>query len=59
MVELLIIGGNLMTKYTDELTVKTLSECFQGREIVQIDCEIINIGGGGMHCITQQEPKLH
>jgi len=51
-------GGNLLTKHTDELTVKTLSECFPGREIVQIECELLNIGGGGMHCITQQEPRL-
>ncbi len=29
---------------------------FQNREIVQIDALELNIEGGGMHCITQQQP---
>jgi agmatine deiminase len=29
---------------------------FPGRMVVAIDPLAINLGGGGMHCITQQEP---
>jgi len=33
-----------------------LKDCFPGRTIVQIDAIDIVEGGGGIHCITQQEP---
>ena len=34
-----------------------LAECFPGRDILQIDALHIVEGGGGIHCITQQEPQ--
>jgi agmatine deiminase len=34
----------------------TLTELFPNRKIHPIDAMAINVGGGGMHCITQQEP---
>lgn len=40
----------------DESARKVLAGCFPGREIVQIDARAIVEGGGGIHCITQQEP---
>lgn len=43
---------------TDEAMRKILAQSYPDREIVQIDPLSINWGGGGMHCITQQEPKL-
>lgn len=43
---------------TDEAMRKILAEQYPDREIIQIDPLAINWGGGGMHCITQQEPKL-
>jgi agmatine deiminase len=33
-----------------------LEEVFPGRKIVQVYAENINRGGGGMNCITQQQP---
>jgi agmatine deiminase len=30
--------------------------CFPEREIVQIDVNYLASGGGGIHCITQQQP---
>ena len=34
-----------------------LASLYPEREIVQIDVSSIAIGGGGIHCITQQQPK--
>jgi agmatine deiminase len=33
-----------------------LEQAFPGREVVQVYAENINRGGGGMNCITQQQP---
>jgi agmatine deiminase len=33
-----------------------LAQCFPDRDIMQIDALDIVQGGGGIHCITQQEP---
>ncbi len=33
-----------------------LADCFPDRDILQIDALDIVEGGGGIHCITQQEP---
>jgi len=35
---------------------QTLCEAFPGREVVQLDVDRIHRGGGGIHCVTQQEP---
>jgi agmatine deiminase len=43
-------------KAKDEEARRILAEVFPGREIVSIDAEAVNLGGGGIHCITQQEP---
>lgn len=40
----------------DESARDTLAGCFPGRDILQIDALDIVEGGGGIHCITQQEP---
>lgn len=44
------------TKQKDEEAVRILQSVFPGRKIIQINPENINTGGGGMHCITQQQP---
>jgi agmatine deiminase len=49
-------GRPLRVKAKDELALRLLGEAFPGREIVPIDAEAVNLGGGGIHCITQQEP---
>ena len=43
-------------KKTDDMSKEILQRAYPDRKIVQIDAVNINIGGGGMHCITQQEP---
>jgi agmatine deiminase len=40
----------------DEKARVALAHCFPGRDILQIDATDIVQGGGGIHCITQQEP---
>jgi agmatine deiminase len=29
---------------------------YPGRRVVQVDVDAVTVGGGGMHCITQQIP---
>lgn len=43
---------------SDEEAKKKLKTLFPGREIVQINIDAIAAGGGGIHCTTQQEPKI-
>lgn len=43
---------------TDEEMRRILAEQFPDREIVQINPLAINWSGGGIHCITQQEPLV-
>jgi len=42
----------------DEAARGVLAQCFPGRDIMQIDALDIVQGGGGIHCITQQEPAV-
>lgn len=35
---------------------QTLREAFPGREVVQLDVDRLHRGGGGIHCVTQQQP---
>ncbi len=41
----------------DERARETIGACFPDRDILQIDALDIVQGGGGIHCITQQEPE--
>ncbi|MEM9669980.1 MAG: agmatine deiminase family protein [Pseudomonadota bacterium] len=45
-------------KETDEEMRRLLAEQYPDRQIVQINPMAVNWMGGGMHCITQQEPKI-
>jgi agmatine deiminase len=42
----------------DESARSVLAQCFPGRDIMQIHALDIVQGGGGIHCITQQEPQV-
>ncbi len=42
----------------DEAARSVLADCFPQRDMVQIDALDIVEGGGGIHCITQQEPQV-
>jgi agmatine deiminase len=52
-------GGVVMPAFddpNDEAARAVLADCFPERDILQIDALDIVQGGGGIHCITQQEP---
>ncbi|MDE1985325.1 MAG: agmatine deiminase family protein [Alphaproteobacteria bacterium] len=52
-------GGVVMPAFddpNDEKARAVLADCFPGRDILQVDALDIVQGGGGIHCITQQEP---
>ncbi len=52
-------GGVVMPSFddpNDEAARRVIAECFPGRDILQVDALDIVEGGGGIHCITQQEP---
>lgn len=52
-------GGIVMPEYdlpTDAEAREVLEEAFPGRRILGVPVRDIAIGGGGIHCITQQEP---
>jgi agmatine deiminase len=52
-------GGIVMPAFgdaNDEKARAVLADCFPGRDILQLDAQDIVAGGGGIHCITQQEP---
>ena len=53
-------GGVVMPAFddpNDEKARAVLADCFPDRDILQIDATDIVAGGGGIHCITQQEPE--
>ncbi len=41
----------------DEEAAEIIGSCFAGREIVPINAKELVHGYGGIHCVTQQEPK--
>jgi agmatine deiminase len=52
-------GGIVMPSYgvaTDDEAREAFQELFPDRRIVQTSINNIALGGGGIHCITQQEP---
>ena len=54
-------GGIVMPRFgidRDEDARKNLAALFPDREVVQVDLSDIAIGGGGIHCITQQQPAI-
>jgi len=52
-------GRDIAFKKADEQALEIFQNVFSDRKIIQIeDVENVNFGGGGMHCITQQQPCL-
>jgi agmatine deiminase len=52
-------GGIVMPSYGvpgDARALAVIRTCFPDREVVQIDVRYLASGGGGIHCITQQQP---
>jgi agmatine deiminase len=54
-------GGIIMPKFgdkkADEEAAQVVAELFPGRRVVQLCIDTIAEGGGGIHCITQQQPS--
>lgn len=51
-------GLDLGIKKRDEAAESVLKSVFPNKKIVGIDAFAVNLGGGGIHCITRNEPKL-
>lgn len=52
-------GGVIMPRYDvpgDARALAVVKRAFPGRKVVQVEIDDIAIGGGGIHCITQQQP---
>lgn len=49
-------GLSKKIKKRDEEAVKILQSAFPGKNIIQINTLAVNYGGGGMHCISMNEP---
>lgn len=53
-----VIAPEFGDKRTDRNTLAVLQEQFADREIIQLNIDGIAAGGGGIHCATQQQPRL-
>lgn len=52
-------GAIIMPAYgiaADQVAAETLAQAFPGREVVPVQINHLAHGGGGVHCITQQQP---
>jgi agmatine deiminase len=47
----------LIDPRSDDAAAAVLGECFPDRELVGVPAREILLGGGGIHCITQQVPR--
>ena len=53
-------GGVILCSFDDphdDVAADILARCYPGREVVLIDARPIFDRGGGIHCITQQQPS--
>ena len=53
-----VIAPEFGDEKADAAARQTLQLLFRGREVVQLNIDGIAAGGGGIHCTTQQEPKV-
>ena len=50
-------GLSLEIQQRDALALGILQKSFPNKKIVMIDAFSVNLGGGGVHCITMNQPK--
>lgn len=58
---LIVNGGIILPQYGDEndaLAVEQVQAMFPDRKIVGVQTTEVAYGGGNIHCITQQQPKV-
>lgn len=53
-----VIAPEFGDKKADSAAKAKLQTLFPNRKIVQLNIDGIAAGGGGIHCTTQQEPKI-
>ncbi|TXD53158.1 MULTISPECIES: agmatine/peptidylarginine deiminase [unclassified Polaribacter] len=51
-------GMPLELKSKDEKAAQILQFVFPNRKVIMIDALAVNLGGGGIHCISMQQPAL-
>ena len=54
-------GGVIVPKFddpNDDVAAQILAQCFPSRRVVQVPGREILLGGGNIHCITQQQPAV-
>ncbi len=49
-------GMDPVLQERDSLAQATLTALFPNRKVVMLDALAVNLGGGGIHCITMQQP---
>jgi agmatine deiminase len=57
----LVNGGVIACSFGDENDAKAASilrDAYPGREVVAVDARPLFARGGGIHCITQQQPAI-
>ncbi len=42
----------------DDAALRTVARAFPARTMVDVDASVLVLGGGGIHCITQQQPSV-
>lgn len=45
-------------KVSDDAAAESIGSVFPGRKVTRVDVEVLNFLGGGMNCISQQQPTL-
>jgi agmatine deiminase len=58
---LVVNGGVVVGAFddpNDSLAREILAKAYPGREVVTVDARPLFARGGGVHCITQQQPKI-
>jgi agmatine deiminase len=56
---LIVNDGVLVPLYgqkSDDLAMGILQDCFPKHKVVGIDCRVLLIEGGALHCLSQQQP---
>jgi agmatine deiminase len=52
-----IVTAQFGDRDRDRAARRALREAFPGREVVQLNVDRLHKGGGGIHCVTQQQPR--
>jgi agmatine deiminase len=58
---LVVNGGVIVPQYGDEndsLALEQIRQMYPDRKVIGVRTEEIAFGGGNIHCITQQQPKV-